>query len=492
MMVSPEELAKADVSTFHSFALREIIQPFFVPEAAQQTCSIQFVTQESPEFASAVASIETPTPRRLAEYAMLRRALDGQPDPANRVAAKHALRFWGYLEDRGLIDTATLFYRTYEILTSQPHLARVVTARYVAILIDEYQDTSVTQLEILQRLADAKASNLILAGDPDQTLYAFAGVSEHALTAFASSNTLAYCELVDSHRCSTLICRDAQALIHRTPAIRSASTLQGEVFHKNVRDLSVFVIRSFVPSLAARGIRPHEAALLFPITPGQELVAKIRRGGVLCTGDKLRPYSKTIVSEFVESVAAMRKCLDARSIDSGLRAWRSLLSTGAYDRQDEFGLDMQTLWLHRLVLELSIESCATSFVAAIRDCVAAAEYLICSPRRLNDVLPQFEQLLLELAKLSTPATTNELAEYAVVRDSLEILTINGSKGREFRAVAICDLNDGVLPHSHAQADVEERRKLYVAMTRAKELLVYVSTSNRRSRYLEEIEAQKAG
>lgn len=65
------------------------------------------------------------------------------------------------------------------------------------------------------------------------------------------------------------------------------------------------------------------------------------------------------------------------------------------------------------------------------------------------------------------------------------MTINAAKGLEFRAVALVDLDDGMLPHVYSDNLQADRRKLYVGITRAKEILYY-SSSGTASSFLFEI------
>jgi DNA helicase-2/ATP-dependent DNA helicase PcrA len=78
----------------------------------------------------------------------------------------------------------------------------------------------------------------------------------------------------------------------------------------------------------------------------------------------------------------------------------------------------------------------------------------------------------------------DLGLFANPDDSIKLLTMHGAKGREFDAVALVDLHEGVLPHWRTQTSeallAEQRRLLYVAVTRARRLLLCV-TDDERSR-----------
>jgi DNA helicase-2/ATP-dependent DNA helicase PcrA len=83
----------------------------------------------------------------------------------------------------------------------------------------------------------------------------------------------------------------------------------------------------------------------------------------------------------------------------------------------------------------------------------------------------------------------DLGLFADPEDSLKLMTLHRSKGREFDAVAIIDLLDGFIPHWTASTPDgidEGRRLLYVGITRARKVLFYFTRPDRRkppSRFL---------
>ncbi len=77
-------------------------------------------------------------------------------------------------------------------------------------------------------------------------------------------------------------------------------------------------------------------------------------------------------------------------------------------------------------------------------------------------------------------TIADLGMFANYEKSMKLLTMHRAKGREFDAVAIVDLNDGQVPHYNRYSPItdekveEGRRLLYVAMTRARHVLMYIT------------------
>ena len=81
-------------------------------------------------------------------------------------------------------------------------------------------------------------------------------------------------------------------------------------------------------------------------------------------------------------------------------------------------------------------------------------------------------------------TVADLSLFARPSECLELMTIHFAKGSEFDAVAVIDLLDGVLPHwrdDNEEAVEDSKRRLYVAATRARRLLFFLSHDHRRYR-----------
>lgn len=84
------------------------------------------------------------------------------------------------LRDPGGYDPAELIQAALGVLRSDPELLAAERMRRRRIFVDEYQDTDPAQADLLQLLSDG-ADELVLVGDPDQSIYAFRGADESAI-----------------------------------------------------------------------------------------------------------------------------------------------------------------------------------------------------------------------------------------------------------------------------------------------------------------------
>ena len=96
---------------------------------------------------------------------------------------------------------------------------------------------------------------------------------------------------------------------------------------------------------------------------------------------------------------------------------------------------------------------------------------------LSESVDDIERDMLNNGVDTENLSVTDLGMFASYAKSMQLLTMHRAKGREFDAVAIIDLHDGRVPHFSAHSDEEvdeDRRLFYVAITRAKRLLMYVT------------------
>ena len=120
------------------------------------------------------AKDERVSPEDMAAYA---RSLE---DPQERKLAEEVARVYRLYQRRirseGSLDFGDLVSETIRALRERPALLQRTRSRYRAVLVDEFQDTNVAQIELL-RLLSGPEGNLCVVGDDDQAIYRFRGAS---------------------------------------------------------------------------------------------------------------------------------------------------------------------------------------------------------------------------------------------------------------------------------------------------------------------------
>ena len=154
-----------------------------------------------------------------AEYAAWAEAQSARADDdeARDEAARHvevAAFYSAYqqlLAEAGLVDFGDQIFRTLALLREHPAIVAGLRSRFRYLLVDEFQDTNHTQLEMVRLLAGTEPANITVVGDDDQAIYRWRGAAAANLLAFRSLYRGAReVVLTDNHR-STQIILDASS-----------------------------------------------------------------------------------------------------------------------------------------------------------------------------------------------------------------------------------------------------------------------------------------
>src|SRR5512139_3452091 len=97
-------------------------------------------------------------------------------------AARFMQQYQVILDDKSAIDYSDLIYRAVQ-LAEQPAVRARLREQFEYVFVDEYQDTDPSQVRLLQALA-GDGRNLVVVGDPDQSIYAFRGAEVRGILDF--------------------------------------------------------------------------------------------------------------------------------------------------------------------------------------------------------------------------------------------------------------------------------------------------------------------
>jgi len=477
---------------------------------------------------------------------MLPEQLKNAPNDRTRMLAEVFADYQKRLTNNGMVDFDDLLLLTIRLFQEYPVLCRIYQDAFPHILVDEYQDTNVAQMEFLKLLA-ARAQSLCAVADDDQSIYLWRGAQPENIRTFCEHFGAEEIVLRLNYRSPQPLLDAAMAVINHNSE-RKLKRLQGRkteevpcvfCFEANTVEEEAAFVASQIRRLAESGWHYKDIAVLFrtrhvslkvleqqlermqiPYTPmGQDYVST-------------QEYLKALV----DFVHVLHSELNGRALRRILQrgpnalTQDTLVSLGHFTRRrnlrlfDAFGLveELEGFQgetgdfckkIHALFCDLRQEDVQPSFLLRRllrrleQDFPLEAE---ASARRRSAcarLIRQAEEMerkhplaglteFLSSVSLSTEANAPEEDDNAV-----RMLTIHGAKGLEWPFVFIVALEEGVLPHYHARNKTdlleEERRSFYVAMTRAKEKL-FLSYARERytrdgtprtrfpSRFLEEI------
>ena len=458
--------------------------------------------------------------------------------------SKHADVYIEYqlrLERAGAMDFDDLLMRTVQLFKQHPDVLAMYQERFEHILIDEYQDTNVSQNEIVLMLG-AKHHNVCVVGDTDQSVYRFRGADFRNIMQFEEAfPDVTTVVLAQNYRSTQNILNAANAVIsnnvERKPKnlwsdsgtgdpivryyaddehdearwiaqqIRDAHETDarqwGEmaVFYRanaQSRILEESLMRFGVPYKIIGGTRFYErrevkdalAYLRAAINEADEVnvkrVLNVPKRGIGDTSvDKLDTYARNHGQGFSFALHNAAAASVGGAALKGITAFLASLDE-AGNHQSEGPAE---------VLRLVLKSSGYMTELENEDTVESAGRLE-NLAELIGFAEEFDSVDDFLEQVALVADTDQIDG----ENRVMLMTLHAAKGLEFPVVFLAGFEEGVFPHSRSLAEPEEmeeeRRLAYVGITRARELLnvshawsrsLYGNTQyNPPSRFLEEI------
>jgi DNA helicase-2/ATP-dependent DNA helicase PcrA len=359
------------------------------------------------------------------------------PRPAPEVAALFE-RYEREKRKRRVLDFDDLILAFTDALDHDTELAAAQRWRARHLFVDEFQDVSPAQLRLVRALLGER-TDLCVVGDPDQAIYAFAGADPGGLTGFAQrfpgSHTV---QLECNYRSTPEIVAAAEALLadagRSRPARRAVRPGGGApiVTTYDSDDAEAAGVAERLRRAHDDGVPWRSLAVLYRTNAQSAgFEEALTRAGI--------PYRVRGDGRFLER-PEVRAALDA--LGNAARA----------DRSRTFGDHVADL---EAGAADAPEQRREHIVAVAR---LARDYAAVEPGPGS--IEGFQSFLSTSLRGDTPD---------VDADAVELLTFHRAKGLEFHTVFVTGLERGLVPISYADTPAEraeERRLLYVAITRA--------------------------
>ena len=387
-----------------------------------------------------------------------------RPPPAGHDHATVARLLTAYeaaKDARGVIDFEDVLTLLGSMLENRQDIAETVRGQYRHFVVDEYQDVSPAQQYLLDQWLGGR-QELCVVGDPSQTIYSFTGATPYYLLGFAQQRPGAtVVRLVRDYRSTPQVVDLANKLLAVKGRRQSAGGL--ELIAHRPSGTPVRLSTYDDDEAEAEGVALAIQRLITAGTPAREIAVLYRTNGQ---------------SEVVEQALA----------DAGV---------GYLVRGGERFFSRREVRDALVLLRGSARSMAEVPVAeAVRDVLSGSGWTPEPPAARGAVRDRWDalQALVQLADdlvakagesgapdgvaLGLPALVAELderaaAQHAPAVDGVTLASLHAAKGLEWDAVFLIGLSEGLLPISLAETDdavAEERRLLYVGITRAREHL----------------------
>ncbi len=431
----------------------------------------------------------------------------------------------------GVVDFAELLLRCFELLSRHPALLEHYRERFKFILVDEFQDTNQLQYRWIRLLGGGGAA-MFAVGDDDQSIYKFRGAEVGNMRDFqrdyASGNVI---KLEQNYRSQGNILDAANAVIQQNkerlgknlwteagkgepvriyPAASDndeAGFIIDEVKALNRAGADLSSMALLYRSNAQSRVLEHalfRAGVSYKVYGGlrfferQEIKHALAYLRVAANPDDDGAFSRVINfpprgigARSIEQIQELARrnnlsiyAAAASGIAKGEISGRAASMIGAFLKiADSLQASSTVVALQELVDECLEKSSLRAHYQAEREGADRMENLA----ELINATAQFQEeyegddtaLVGFLTHASLEAGEHEAG---ASEDALQLMTVHSAKGLEFTAVFLSGLEEGLFPHENSIKDLEsieeERRLMYVAITRARERLYLAYAAQR--------------
>lgn len=528
------------LSTFHSFCAQQLREYYrltgrsrnfnIIDQGEQEKLIKQlFKTECGPD-----AEIDKKFIKNIIRYLeFTRENLEKPEETAKRlelseIQLRIAHKYLEVLPSLDAFDFTGLLANLFQILRTYPEIQQKLNNRYKYLMVDEFQDTNLIQYELVKLLG--AHGNVMVVGDLDQSLYSFRLAVPENLIHFEEDFKAKTLFLEFNYRSTPEILAASQHLIEhnklRKPTQLKTNNESGHEVKTLHADTELEMVEDGIRLLMRmRGkVKPSQIAVLYRTNAASlvwekelrkcQIPYKLIGGFSFFTRQEVK-LSLSVLKVLLnssDSISFLQVC-EACCAGFGEKASNAIMS----EAQEKH---MATEAVARLAPKTKLKEFLDILdVARTKDAPTGLLHVFKSTKvwadlkaeseedndrcenvttlcdDLTDFLKKGGELLDYLQQAALASASDETTK----DECINLMTIHAAKGLEFEIVLVSHLVEGMLPHSFAfaaadpaKAIEEERRILYVAMTRAKQWLILAHFSCGRfsrsspSRFLSEI------
>ncbi len=434
------------------------------------------------------------------------------------------------LKAAGAFDFDDLIFCTVRLLQEFDEVREYCHGRFEYIMVDEFQDTSIAQFELVSLLT-AEHNNLCVVGDDDQSIYRFRGATIENILGFEKHYPDALViKLEQNYRSSATILNAANSVIENNTARKGKMLFTEAGDGEKIKFFSAedeydeaFNIGKTLKSLLEEGTKLSDCAVLYRMnSQSGPIESYCTRSGIpykLVGGMKF--FDRKVIKDILSYLSVLTNRNDnlrlmrilnvpARGIGattaeriSEIAASHGMSCLDVIERPTDFPVlvrpaaklaDFYNMYrkLSMLTDELKpSELCSavieqSGYMSMCKADKEGGETDIEYLTQLVSMIAEYEEKQGEeatlLGFLEEVALFTDLDNYDEDADYMVLMTVHAAKGLEFENVFLVGLEDGIFPMEsarHNSEELEEERRLcYVALTRAKKRL-YISVASKR-------------
>ena len=417
------------------------------------------------------------------------------------------------------VDFDDLLLLPIKLFKNHPEILERYQDYYKYILVDEYQDTNEAQY-ILTKMLSSKNRNLTCVGDDSQSIYSFRGANYKNILNFEKDYKDAKTILLEQNYRSTSIILDAANDVIKNNKQRKDKKLwtargEGEKIKYyrsyNERDEAQYVIRK-IKELLNRGTEYKDIAVLYRTNAQSRVVEEemLKENLPYRVVGSFYFYSRREIKDLIAYLRLLHNSKDNVSLlrvinvpkrGIGLKTIENLTAKADQENTSIYeaitsGKELAFKEMIEKLKEIASDLTLTELIDKVLETTGMKEELesektLEAEVRLENLeefksitksfeeregLISLEDFLLEISLIS------DVEDYKDDPNRINLMTIHSVKGLEFDHVFVIGMEEGLFPHINSLMEAseleEERRLMYVAITRAKDDLHLVNARRR--------------
>ena len=417
------------------------------------------------------------------------------------------------------VDFDDLLLLPIRLFKKYPEVLERYQDLYKYILIDEYQDTNEAQY-ILTKLLSEKYRNITCVGDDSQSIYSFRGANYKNILNFEKDYKDAKVILLEQNYRSTSTILDAANSVIKNNKQKKDKNLWtargvGEKIQYyrayNEKDETGFVVHK-INELINKGIDYKDIAVLYRTNAQSRVLEEemLKENLPYRIIGSINFYSRKEIKDLLAYLRLIHNSRDNVSLlrvintpkrGIGLKTIENLTEKANQEETSIYeaissGKELEFKNLIERLKEVSQNITLTELIDKVLDAsglkqelesegTLEAEVRLENLEEFKSITKNFEEqeglVSLEEFLLET-SLVSDVEEYRNDPNRISLMTVHSVKGLEFKEVFVVGLEEGIFPHMNSlmeSSDVEEERRLmYVAITRAKDHLYLVNARRR--------------
>jgi len=425
----------------------------------------------------------------------------------------------------GLVDFTELLLRSYELLSTNEGILNTYRQQFSHILIDEFQDTNQLQYWWLKLLGDKGGAQLFAVGDDDQSIYSFRGAKVTNMKTFLKDFKVAEpIRLEQNYRSTPNILAAANAVISNNSERIGKNLWTKTGIGEKIRlyegyteeDEAYFVIDE-IKALETKGILLSEIAILYRSNAQSRVFEQLfytrnlpyRVYGGLRFFDRqeikhVLCYLRLILNvndneAFLRVVNFPVRGIGAKTLENLQNLAKQhnvslFQACNLLDGKSKLNLAKFTDLVNLIKIDCAQLSLPET-ISYIFEATSLVEHYKKDKRTGIERLENLNELISAVTNFRSEEGDDSLSaflSYAVLESgdgqaqthehAVQLMTVHASKGLEFKVIFVVGLEDGLFPHENGLTSPreleEERRLMYVAITRAREHLYLLRACSR--------------